>query len=199
MPADRTWCPEGPREPTPEPTPEATPEPTPAPTPELPVKAPLSDNTYVYLYHIGGRWRVGPDYRNRDCWLFTKKTPNTPVSKATEWYRVDDDDNIVRSSFELDQLQESKSNVSRKFLLEHQKNLFRILTLRRTPRITRNCQEMWPTTFTGHTSLIDPRMISGTTDLSCGREIKKRSRFNSFIISNILTNNWFVNIPVYYE
>jgi len=110
MPADRTWCPEGPREPTPEPTPEATPEPTPAPTPELPVKAPLSDNTYVYLYHIGGRWRVGPDYRNRDCWLFTKKTPNTPVSKATEWYRVDDDDNIVRSSFELDQLQESKSN-----------------------------------------------------------------------------------------
>ena len=126
MPADRTWCPEGPREPTPEPTPEPTREPTPeptlAPTPELPVKAPLSDNTYVYLYHIGGRWRVGPDYRNRDCWLFTKKTPNTPVSKATEWYRVDDDDNIVRSSFELDKLQESKSNVSRKFLLEHQKN-----------------------------------------------------------------------------
>lgn len=39
---------------------------------------------------------------------------------------------------------------------------------------------MWLTTFTEHTSLTAPRMIFGTTDLSCGRESKKRSRLAFF-------------------
>lgn len=104
MPAERTWCPEGrPRTPTPTPPPKT-------PTPIPPVRAPLSENTYVYLYHTGGRWRIGPDYRDKDCWLFTKKTAKTPVTKSTQWYRVDDDDNIVGTSFELDKLKETNIN-----------------------------------------------------------------------------------------
>merc|ERR1719276_82686 len=40
---------------------------------------------------------------------------------------------------------------------------------------------MWLTTFTVHTSLTALRMISGTTDLSCGRESKKKQKLANVV------------------
>lgn len=115
MPRDRTWCPEGkPRTPTPTPSPEPVIE---VPVKRAPTPEPLSDNTYVYLYHLGGRWRIGPDYRDKDCWLFTKKMPKNGaerVNRTTQWYRVDDNDQIVRTSVEIAQLDQQNKRVREK-------------------------------------------------------------------------------------
>lgn len=112
MPRDRTWCPEGkPRTPTPTPSPEPVIE---VPVKRAPTPEPLSDNTYVYLYHLGGRWRIGPDYRDKDCWLFTKKMPKNGaerVNRTTQWYRVDDNDQIVRTSVEIAQLDQQNKRI----------------------------------------------------------------------------------------
>ena len=40
----------------------------------------------VYLYKRNDRWRLGPDYEQDKCWLFTK-TSN--LTEATPWYAKD--------------------------------------------------------------------------------------------------------------
>lgn len=95
MPRDRVWCPDNHREPS-------TTSDTESPNKVEPVVEAMmtdihaqssvpvySESAYVYLFKLGGRWRIGPDYRSRECWLFTN-SDNGSLKRNTTWYSIDE-------------------------------------------------------------------------------------------------------------
>ena len=51
----------------------------------------LKKNVDFFIYFLGGKWRIGQNYREADCWIFSETQRNgiREISANMDWFSND--------------------------------------------------------------------------------------------------------------